>query len=100
MKTFKLSVHSVIDLITNSSTEIFVDFSNSIKPVKELVNEFLKVQESDKTCDDIFDIRIENAVQGEDPGELVFTVKDSEYSDLARLIEKVLFSVETNEYYC
>lgn len=62
----KIPVHSIIDLITNSSTEIFVHSENSLKPCKELINEFLKVfnvgQDTSLhglTCDDIFDISIE-----------------------------------------
>lgn len=54
----KIPLHSVIDLITNSSTEIFVYSENSLKPAKELINEILKLQGSDKTCDDVFDLKI------------------------------------------
>lgn len=55
----KIPMHSIIDLITNSSTEIFVHSENSLKPCKELINEFLKITGSDKTCDDMFDLSIE-----------------------------------------
>ena len=57
--TVKMPIHSVIDLITNSSTEIFVDCTNSIEPTKELLQEFLKLNGSDLSVDDVFDISIE-----------------------------------------
>ena len=58
MKEIILPVHSVIDLITNSSTEIFVNSKNSLEPAKELLNELLKIEGSDKTCDDVFDVSL------------------------------------------
>jgi len=54
-----IPIHSVIDLITNSSTELFVHSENSIEPVKELLNELLRIEGSDKTCDEVFDISME-----------------------------------------
>ena len=105
---FKVKVHSVIDLITNSSTEMFVDYSDSIDHIKELVDEILELQGSPLTCDDIFDLKIvsqyaEEDYEGsleEDPTELEFTVKNDKYQRLARLIKKVLDSGELNEYLC
>lgn len=53
MITIKL--HSVVDIITNSSTTIFTYQDGSVKVVKELVDEILKVSGiTDKTADDIF----------------------------------------------
>jgi hypothetical protein len=55
MKTLKIKLHSSVDLITNSSTVIFTYSGGSIKAVKDLVNEMLKVfGMEDKTFDDIF----------------------------------------------
>jgi len=55
----KIPVHSLIDLITNSSTEIFVDCTSSVQPAKDLLTEFLKLSGSDKTCDEVFDVSLE-----------------------------------------
>ena len=44
-----VKLHSFIDLITNSSTEIFINRIGAIEPLKELVDEFLKMNGSDKT---------------------------------------------------
>ena len=107
MEKFKLNVHSVIDLITNSSTEMFVDYSGSIEPVKELVNEFLKAEGSTLHCDDIFEIKLIDTYTDEEwdedsegPSEIQFTVINEKYENLAKLIEGVLFSAETREYMC
>lgn len=56
MKTqLVINIHSFVDLITNSSSEIYVYASNgTIKSVKELINNLLKGVGSDKTADDLF----------------------------------------------
>ena len=58
-ETVRIPVHSLIDLITNSSTEIFVHSEKSVEPAKALLTELLKLEGSDKTCDDVFEITIE-----------------------------------------
>jgi len=51
----KLKLHSVVDVITNSSTVIYTYQNGSVTPAKELVNEVLKLQGiTDKTADDVF----------------------------------------------
>ena len=107
---FIVKTHSVIDLITNSSTELFIDYSGSIDHIKELVNYVLKMDGQLKlTCDDIFEIKIVDSYTGEDweeteyqenPSELKFIVKDSKYEKLAKLVENVLTSGESAEYSC
>ncbi len=52
-------IHSAIDLITNSSTEIFVKSRSSVEPAKELLAELLKVQGIEKPVDEIFNVTIE-----------------------------------------
>ena len=49
----------MIDLITNSSTEIFVDSASSVEPAKALMAELLKMEESLKSVDDVFTFTIE-----------------------------------------
>lgn len=55
----KIPMHSLIDLITNSSTEIFVHSEKSLQACKDLINEFLKTLNSELTCDDIFELSVE-----------------------------------------
>lgn len=54
MKTFKLKIHSAVDLITNSSTTIFTYSEGSDTALKELVNEMLLVLGSNLKFDDLF----------------------------------------------
>lgn len=101
MKTFKVKFHSFINLITNSSTEFFVDFSNSLLPCKEMINEILKVfGVTDKNCDDLFDIKLSDYVEGEEVAELLITAKDEKFENLAKLIKKFLESGENIEIMC
>ena len=58
MVTFKIKLHSSVDLITNSSTVIFTYSGGSLKAVKELVNEMLKVFGKEETFDDIFYVEV------------------------------------------
>lgn len=55
----KIKFHSVVDYITNSSTEIYSSYSASPKACKEMVDEILKALGiTDKTCDDMFRISV------------------------------------------
>lgn len=50
----KLNIHSIVDIITNSSTVIYT-YQHSTEQAKELVGELLKLcGETDKTPDDVF----------------------------------------------
>ena len=51
---FKIKLHSTIDLITNSSTEIFINSDASQTALDEMVDEFLKQLDSPLRCKDIF----------------------------------------------
>lgn len=72
----EIKLHSVIDLITNSSTEIFVKSENSLEPCKELINELLKVWEPGKTWEDIFDIRIK--INADTASDLLDSLEDGD----------------------
>jgi hypothetical protein len=52
----KPSIHSITDLITNSSTTIFTRSDDSLKACKDLIDEFLKTFGINKTCDDLFNL--------------------------------------------
>ena len=56
----KIKLHSVTDLITNSSTVIFTYSGGTIQPLKDMINEILKTFNIDKTCDELFDAVILN----------------------------------------
>lgn len=54
----KLKIHSVVDLITNSSTVIFTYSEGSLEALKELVNEMLKIFGKTETFDDVFSAEV------------------------------------------
>jgi hypothetical protein len=55
MELLKFKIHSIVDVITNSSTTIYTFQGDSVEPAKELINEMLKLSGiTDKTADDIF----------------------------------------------
>jgi len=51
---FKIPIHSVIDIIINSSTEIFTYSHGCIAPLKELIGEMFKIHGIDHTFDEVF----------------------------------------------
>jgi hypothetical protein len=56
----RFNLHSIIDVITNSSTEIYTFArSDAVEKSYELLNEILKVSGSDKKAEDLFNVRIE-----------------------------------------
>ena len=55
MQLFKFNIHSIVDVITNSSTVIYTYEDGCEAPAKELINEMLKLSgEPDKRAEDIF----------------------------------------------
>jgi hypothetical protein len=61
MKTIIIPFHSFVDVITNSSTTIFVGcHDNTIKYAKELIDTLLKTMGSDKKADDLFEFEVQS----------------------------------------
>ena len=58
MKTVKFKMHSMVDVITNSSTVIYTYQDGCLNPAKELINEVLKLEGSDKNADDLFEFEV------------------------------------------
>lgn len=56
----KIYIQSQIDLITNSSTEVFqIADSGLIKDLKEIIDAILEIGGSNYKCDDLFEVKIE-----------------------------------------
>jgi hypothetical protein len=54
-----IKIHSFVDLITNSSTEIYIAADEStITTIKELINNILKLGGSKLTCDELFEFSL------------------------------------------
>ncbi len=55
MKTLRIPIHSFVDLITNSSTEIYIQADEStISGIKDIVNGILLAAKSELKADDLF----------------------------------------------
>lgn len=60
-KTIIIRKHSIVDLITNSSTEVFIEASEeTIVILKKFINSLLKTFNVDKTADDLFEFHLTN----------------------------------------
>lgn len=58
MKKLNLQIQSVSDIITNSSTEVFMIYSkDSLQQIKSLVNAILSLADCKETFDDLFIIK-------------------------------------------
>jgi len=58
--TIEIPIHSFIDVITNSSTSVYVGcHDNTVKFAKELVDDLLKAAGSEKSADDVFTFSIQ-----------------------------------------
>lgn len=78
-----LKVHSEVGLITNSSTVVYTWATRgTLKATRELINGILKIAGSDKTCDDLFDMKL---VKGEEYGS---PFEDSNWTYTIRLTDK------------
>jgi hypothetical protein len=82
MNKIKLAipVHSFVDLITNSSSEIFTSATEStLTAAKEIINGILKAAGSKKTSDALFDISLNYVMRCEATGyeEMTFETKEA-----------------------
>jgi hypothetical protein len=102
----KLNLHSVIDLITNSSTEMFVTATeDSVDIVKQFINKILTDAGSDKIADDIVTVRLFMDYDERDYDNIDFDTESTPVSleikskvddtDLTRLITDIF---DTKEY--
>ena len=68
LPSLSIPVHSFVDLITNSSSEIYVYADEgTVTAVKELINNLLKGVGSDKTSDDLFTVVVGVDVENPTP---------------------------------
>ena len=105
MESAILRVHSVVDVITNSSSEIYVEATeHTIDNVKELVDNLFSLAGSPLKCDDVFDITLKNRNAPEEPDEdywddpypevdLVVTPKEGVTSEQSKVASRILSSL-------
>lgn len=99
MKTLNIPVHSFIDVITNSSSEVFITSDRkTVDSIKQIVNAILTAGGSDKKCDDLFGVVLERRDGGYgDYNAILVTPKDPNCKAAAELITGLneVFTIET-----
>jgi len=99
---YVLTIHSFVDLITNSSTEIYVAAGDkTVKAVKEIINNILALAKSDLTCDDLFTVEIDYQKYYDDYGGEDYEEEDeyTENDKSKKLTPKEFFKKnEENDY--
>jgi hypothetical protein len=78
-----IRVHSFVDLITNSSTEIYIRASDkTVTSIKQMVNNILELGQSKLTCDDLFVVELSKLDNEEDEyfgcGKVILIVKSKD----------------------
>src|ERR1019366_2959664 len=90
MEQITLKVHSFIDIITNSSTEIYIQASEkTMQSIKSLVNSILSIGDSKLTCDEIFTMELESDKDDDDDDDY-----DS-YYDVKVIVKSLLPSEDS-----
>jgi len=95
---FKLKIHSVVEIITNSSTVIYSYQASSVEPAKELIQEILKAFGEDREVDQLFEIDFE--VEDSSPEwsccgnetSLIIEAKEERFQPIARRLVAFLNS--------
>lgn len=78
MKPIIINYHSFVDLITNSSTEIYIScHTKSVEYLKELIDSLLKASGSDKKAEELFDFKITK--EDYDTGKVKTLKKDEDF---------------------
>ncbi len=80
MKKLSIPIHSFVDVITNSSTVIYVQVhGKTVELMKDLVNYLLQKGGSEKTADDLFDFKVVNSEEWAE--EKVEEIMGDEFSE-------------------
>lgn len=96
---FAISVHSFVDLITNSSSEVFISVTdNTLKSVRAIVEKLLKMNNIDANVDELFSFEIsECSVSTERVQSYVNVtplVKRADLFEVARLLSDLFHTVD------
>jgi len=83
MQSINVKLHSIIDVITNSSTELFITADKYAKEtVIEFINEILKTAGSDKQCEDLFEVSLIRCMDNDEIEERIEDEFDSYREDI------------------
>lgn len=100
-----IRIQSIVDVITNSSTEIYVVATDyTLDRIKDIVNAVLEIGESDLTADDLFTFELEDEPDDEDGSYSGYyncgykiTPKKEQYEKAAKLLSGLenIFQMDT-----
>lgn len=102
--SYTIKIHSFVDLITNSSSEIYVAAGDkTVKAVKEIIDNILALAKSELTCDDLFTVEIDyqkyyDDYDGEDYDDEDID-EDTEKSESKKLTPKQFFKQDQDNDY-
>lgn len=92
----EIKFHSFVDVITNSSTTIYMQCTdNTIALTKELIDSLLQVSESDKKAEDLFDFSIKADYDYET--DTLSEMEESDEQELIKLFSSAGFAKEEIE---
>jgi hypothetical protein len=70
MEPIRIKIHSFVDLITNSSTEIYIScHKKSVEAAKGLIDSLLQAAGSEKKADDLFEFKVMREAYDEETGD-------------------------------
>jgi hypothetical protein len=101
----KIQLHSMTDLITNSSTVIYTYSDSSEAALRVMIDEIFKVFGINKTCDDVFNLSVtleEDYLYSErfhalDNGNIPEELQNMHSNDLDKKIQEIVNKVKNGE---
>ncbi len=95
MRVFIIPIHSIVDVITNSSSVIYTEArANSIEIMKQLINDVLSAAESPKVADDLFTFSMQVLPSDGLSDWLVYADEDEDQPDEISALIKELDKVD------
>lgn len=94
MKAIAIKIQSFVDIITNSSTEVFAIADNgTVEHFKKLVNSLMNLSNSELKAEDMFNFQLD-AIEDEYTYkcDLIVTPKAPEFNEAAKLLESLIDS--------
>lgn len=95
----KINIHSLIDVITNSSTEIFINsHTNTIQYFKELIEDLMKCMDVEGKAEDYFEFKLKENKYSRDNNSMDLIVKPKKYNkmtfNITKEIDKMFYMKE------
>ena len=101
----KIRLHSMTDLITNSSTVIYTYSDASLEACRNMIDEIFLTFGIDKKCDDVFSLSVtmhsndayRDAIDGMEPEEIPEELRGLSYREMDAALDKYLDRIALGE---